>query len=191
MALKEKQPQTSLMELENICESGAVKFTDVASCIDSKLPSLAKTRKELGNEKLMELIIKTLNDTIGFFNNEISEQVIISLAGMIAQEYYYLNFADIMLCFKKAKNGNYGLTYGSLTGVVVMDWLAQYVGERDAFAEERSYQKHMALTSNEKERQLDGFIDRLHTQSEKKSKPKPISSNQKFNKKTNKWKIKK
>ena len=123
---QEVQKQTSLKELKIICESGAVKFTDIPSCIDSGLPSLAKTRKELGNEKLMGLIIKTLNDTIGFFNNEIPEQVIISLAGMIAQEYYYLNFADIMLCFKIAKNGDYGLTYGNLSGVVVMDWLAQY-----------------------------------------------------------------
>lgn len=140
----------------------------------------------------MGMIVKTVGNAISFFNHKIPERVLASIAGMIAREYSYLNLADVSLCLENAKMGKYGKPYGSLSGTDVMEWIAQYVGERDAFAEERSYQKHIALTAGEKDRKYDGYVDRLKAEGERinKTKPKPISSNQKYNKKKNKWEAK-
>lgn len=157
-----------------------VNYNTIEKCIDSKLPSLIKARKEIGDKKLMVLMIKTIENAISFFNHEIPERVLTSIAGMIVKEYYYLNLADISLCLENAKLGKYDKPYGNLQGVVVMDWIAQYVGERDAFAEEQSYQKHMALTSCEKERQYDGLINRLQEADKKINKFKPTESHQEF-----------
>lgn len=156
------------------------------------MPSLVKIRKDFGDTKLMSMIVKEMSGALNFFNNEMSAVVITSIAGSIAKKYYYLNVADIRLCFDNAKNGKYGVPFGSLSGVVVMTWINKYAEERLSISEENSYLQHDSITLSEKDRRYEGYLDKLWREREQinKPKPKPISDNQKYNSETKKWEVK-
>jgi len=149
--------------------------------------------KQFGSHEVIKQVAKMLIETVGFFNvPKLSDIQVKMTVELICEEHYYLNFSDIQLCFKNAMKGKYGELYNRIDGQVIMIWLNKYVEERFEISEERSYQKHDALTSHEKERKYEGFVDRLKEAGEKinKFKPKPISSNQKYNEKTKKWEVK-
>lgn len=169
------------------------KFDTVEKAIDSKLPSLVKINKDLGSTEVLKAVISMIVRTTEFFNvPKLTNMQIKMTAEMICKEYYYLNFADINLCFENAMKGKYGELYNRIDGQVIMIWLDKYTTERIELSEQRSYLKHSSLTAHEKERQYDGLIDRLKREGENINKIKlvPISSNQKFNKKKNKWEVK-
>ena len=140
------------------------------------MPSLVKINKVLGNQEVVKVIATIIINTAEFLNvPKLTDVQIKMTAEFIYEEYDYLNIADLNLCFKNAMKGKYGKLFNRLDGQIIMMWLEEYRVERDEFAEERSYQKHMALTSHEKERQYDGFVDRLQREGEKINKLKPIS----------------
>lgn len=186
-------------------------FDTIEKAIDSKLPSIALMQKKYGNTKVMETVAEMVVGTIEFFNVPKLSAMQVKMTtkficGKGEDEYDYLNFADINLCFENAMRGKYGQLYNRIDGQIILMWLDKYAWERATLIEEKSYQKHMALTAGEKGRQYEGFIDRLKGaekinkfdptdcgqkffkgRGKKTTKPTPISSNQKFNKKKLKW----
>ena len=168
-------------------------FNTVEKAIDSKTPSLVKINKVLGNREVVKAIAVMIINTTEFLNvPKLTDVQIKMTAEFIYEEFYFLNVADLHLCFKNGMKGKYGELYNRIDGQIIIRWLKEYENERIEFAENRSYQKHSSLTSHEKERQYDGFVDRLKVAGEKigKIKSAPISSNQKYNKKTKKWEVK-
>lgn len=195
------QQQTALKSAKNGLTSylktlHTSKFDTIEKTIDSELPSLVKMNKQFGSHEVIKAVAKMLIETVGFFNvPKLTDVQVKITVELICEEHYYLNFADIQLCFKNAMKGKYGELYNRIDGQVIMIWLNKYVEERFTISEERSYQKHSSLTSHEKERQYDGFVDKLwgeHIEqaARRKPNPSPITSNQKFNKKTKKWEVK-
>ena len=169
-------------------------FNTVEKAIDSKMPSLVKINKVLGTKEAVKVIATMIVNTTEFLNVPKLTGIQIKMtAEFIYEEYYFLNISDLNLCFKNGMKGKYGELYNRIDGQIILKWLREYEDERVEFAENRSYQKHDALTAHEKDRKYDGLIDRLKEAGEKinKLKSKPISSNQKYNKKTKKWKVKK
>ncbi len=162
------------------------KFDTIEKVIDSKLPSIALMQKKYGDKKVMETVAEMVVGTIEFFNVPKLSAMQVKLTteficGAGEDEYDYLNFADINLCFKNAMRGKYGELYNRIDGQIILKWLNNYAWERATLIEERSYQKHIALTADEKDRQCEGFIDRLE-KDEKTNKFKPAitTSHQKF-----------
>lgn len=192
-----KSTKSSLENFLKIANTG--NFDTIEKALDSKLPSIALMQKKYGN-KVMEMVAEMVVGTIEFFNVPKLSAMQVKMTtkficGSGEDEYDYLNFADINLCFENGMRGKYGKLFNRVDGQIILMWLDKYALERAKLIEERVYQKHDALTAHEKERKYDGFIDKLwgdHIEQRARRKPNtsPISDNQKFNKKTLKWEVK-
>lgn len=74
------------------------------------------------------------------------ERQVAELAKLIYDDFYYLNFDDLKLCFDNAKKGKYGKIYDRIDGNIVMEWLSKYSQERvDVVYPEINYQPRQAI----------------------------------------------
>lgn len=80
---------------------------------------------------------------------------------LIAQNYYYLKVSELMLFFYDLKSGKYGLFYGSVDPIRIMQALRGFVSDRRAVLkayeyekdeEERRQRKKNAVTKEEYEK---------------------------------------
>jgi len=160
-------------------------FNTVEKAIDSKSPSLAKINKVLGNQEVVKAIAKMIINTTEFLNiPKLTDIQIKMTAEFIYEDYNGLNIADINLCFKNGMKGKYGKLFNRIDGQIILMWLSEYTGERAEFAENRSYQRHIALTGHEKDRQYEGYVDKLEREVKRFNKPeRKHISHEKFFKK--------
>lgn len=49
---------------------------------------------------------------------------------MIIDDFYYLNFDDLKLCFNNAKKEKYGKIYDRIDGNIIYSWVQKYSNER-------------------------------------------------------------
>jgi len=104
------------------------------------IPSLPLSllRKECP-EKIEGLIVKCVQAMLMYYGFDpktektVSGYQVHTLAQDILSKYYYFNFSDLCVCFKRARQnpGLYEKFYGKFDASVVMRWFAVYDGERD------------------------------------------------------------
>ena len=83
-------------------------------------------------------------------NKSMNKVQIKTTATLIEQKYYWLSFQDLALIFKNILKGGYGKLYESFDTPKLMQFFAQYAGQRIDLAEELQINKHNELKSREK-----------------------------------------
>ena len=111
----------------------------VALCKDKELcyfgtsPTLADVNRDYDPLAARAFIIPQLTDIAKFSNctNILKAAQINECADMITSQYYYLKMSEFMLFCWKFKNGEYGQFYGSVSPMVIMGSLRQFIRERN------------------------------------------------------------
>lgn len=121
--------------------------------------SLAFMKAEAGETTVRALLVMMIGQTVQFLNvgKTMSAEQIIQTADLILDdEYYSVHKPDyFVLCFNRAKKGQYGKQYDRIDGQVVFEWLAQfdyeYSSEIEAqrVNEQRKIQRDTVLTPEE------------------------------------------
>lgn len=106
---------------------------DKELCYFGTSPTLAVLNNEYDQIAAQAWLIPQLTDVADFSNcrNILNTSQIRACADMIATEYYYLKVSELMLFFYKFKNGEYGQFYGSVSPMVIMASLRQFIRERN------------------------------------------------------------
>ena len=138
--------------MKNSKESSLVTYQSkpivkIEDCIQSKLPSLAKIKKDEGAEKTasyIQLELIKLNELLNL-RRPMTETQINFTAEVILDEFYMLNVADIKLVFKNILSGKCGNLYESLNPPKTLTIFREYVNQRmnlGAEMSERQHQEH-------------------------------------------------
>ena len=106
---------------------------DKELCYFGKSPTLAELNSKYNKVAAQMWLIPQIDDVSEFSNCKkiLSAEQIRSCADMIAAEYYYLKITELMLFFYKLKAGEYGQFYGSVSPMVIMCSLRQFMKERN------------------------------------------------------------
>ena len=97
--------------------------------------------------------------------NKLNEAQVMEIAVEIISMYYYLTMEDIYLIFRKAKRGEFGKVYGSLSMIDIFEWFTKYDNERTrVYVSESTKHKHNDSTTrtsekNEKAHHIEQLID--------------------------------
>lgn len=126
----------------------------VGASIESDLPELVTLRLAFSEQEVRDSLMIMILKSMEYFNvgkglNRLGVQAV---ADLLIERYYYLNFADIRLCIKKALAGDYGTIYDRMDANVVLEWFAKYSAERiemAAMLSERSSRKLQAEANND------------------------------------------
>lgn len=116
----------------------------VDDCLKSASPALVTMKAELGEQKMLAILVLFITDAIEFFNigKGMNGEQVVQTAKLIAKDYYFLKPEDFKLCFENAKRGRYGKLFDRMDGAIIMEWLDNYVNGRMNHAEQRSEEKH-------------------------------------------------
>lgn len=107
----------------------------VADVVKTDAMALSQLRNDLGKDSLLallELHIWSLNESMNL-NNKLSEFQVQEIATEILSIYYYLKVEDIYLIFRRAKRGEFGKVYGSLSMIDIFGWFEKYNEERTTY----------------------------------------------------------
>lgn len=120
-----------------------MEVTTVAKVLEAQTPTIGNLKRTYGNENTMHLIAQhlTVFSLSLDIKRNLSEHNILECSMLIATEYPALTVADLNLIFRKAKLGDYGELYESLTVPRVMGWFRKYFDERCEIAGAISRQK--------------------------------------------------
>ena len=88
----------------------------------------------------------------------------------IFEDYYYLRLSDLYLVLRNGVRGKYGQMYDRFDESVLMGWLDTYAEERMNTAEEQQQIRHDEITSDEKGRKYNGFVNDLYIKYQKHKK---------------------
>ena len=127
------------------CQSKS--FVKIEDCIQSKLPSLARIKKEEGIDKTLsyvQLELIKLNELLNL-RRPMTETQINFTAEVIIDEFYMLNVADIKLIFKNILTGKCGNLYESLNPPKTLTIFREHLNQRmnlGAEMSERQHQEH-------------------------------------------------
>jgi len=130
------------------------KFKDVNTIkksIELKLPSIARFKKNIGEEKIEAIVKLWLVDLNNCLNlrRPMSEDNIDFISMSVVGDFGNLTFSDINLVFTRAKKGHYGELYESLNTAKVLGWFNEYFEERLNTAAEINLDKHNQMKSKE------------------------------------------
>jgi hypothetical protein len=134
--LKECSPKA----VAKMCKS----VSSLPAVFKTQLPSLAKVRKEYGEDFTEAYVATWITNLVEFFyvGKRMGESQILETAMLIMQDYYMLTLADINLVFTRAKKGFYGELYDRLDGAIILTWFWKYFEERCQEAENIALRKH-------------------------------------------------
>lgn len=106
---------------------------DKELCYFGNIPTLAELNRDYDPLAAVAFLIPQLTNVAEFANckSSFGEGQIRSCAEMIAGEYYYMKMSELMLFFYKFKNGEYGQFYGTVSPMVIMCSLRQFLRERN------------------------------------------------------------
>jgi len=121
-------------------------ITTMQKCIGAQVPSLAKIRKESGEEDTLRILGKKIGQVNDFFNlqRKMSPEQTWITAKLILKEYYYLNIADMKIIFENMLSLKYGQYYGKIDGGDFLEAFRQYSEERLTLAEQLNQEKHQS-----------------------------------------------
>lgn len=101
-------------------------------CYFNDIPTLGAINKEYDKMAAVAWLIPQLTDIAEFSNCKVtfSEGQIRNCAEIIATEYHYLKLSEMMLFFYRFKLGNYGRFYGSVSPMMIMSAIKDFLQER-------------------------------------------------------------
>lgn len=159
------QPSSKITKLY---ESAAKKynFTKVKTplqALESESLSLItmRARDKQVCETVMSYMIAKTAKKFNIGKNINPEQIRETLES-IFEDYYYLKLSDLYLVLRNGVKGKYGQIYDRFDESVLMGWMEKYTEERFKVAEERQLARHDAVTSDEKGRKYNGFVNDLY-----------------------------
>tara|TARA_R110002153_G_scaffold189041_4_gene341901 strand:+ start:9229 stop:9792 length:564 start_codon:yes stop_codon:yes gene_type:complete len=135
----------------------------VQSVLETTSESLSVHSNGMGEDALLALIelhIWGLNESMNL-NNKLKEMQVVEIALEIFNHYYYLKMEDIFLVFRRAKMGDYGKLYSSLSMIDIFSWFSKYDAERtELFIEKNT--AHIHHDSSERNSTKDNDAFQLH-----------------------------
>lgn len=127
-----------------------VKVRTINDAMEIKTPSIALMVRRFGQKKIeayIKLWLMSLNESINL-KRPLKDYQIDECAFMIVSNYRNINIADINVIFKRAKSGDYGELYESLSMDKILRWFRDYFDERCEIAASRSRMEHQKIKSN-------------------------------------------
>ena len=120
----------------------------VEQVLNIGLPSIVKIKKDNGKPVLNAILIIALSDLIKSFNigKTMQESQVIEAIEQIQNDYYFLNPAEIKLCFQNAKKGKYGILYDRIDLMTIYGFLDSYIAERSNEVEKQRQNEQKAHT---------------------------------------------
>lgn len=124
----------------------------VEDCFNPELPSIANITSEIGEVKMIALMVKWINSFVNFYssNGTMDAYQIGDTISLIREEYPHYTPMDFKLFFKMAKKGYFGQIYGRMDGEVIMQWLRKYDTHRDTAAQDISINEAKLLENAKK-----------------------------------------
>lgn len=99
-----------------------------------------QVKKAIGPGDLLKVIIfliKNLCDSLNIKENMNALQIL-ETANEIMEKFTHESLDDLILCFKKAKNGEYGIIYNRMDRAVLLAFWAKYLDEKSRFLEDKN-----------------------------------------------------
>lgn len=138
-----------------------------------KYPSLARLRRDFGEDKIEAVVILYLIDLCDNLNlkRPLNDTQVKNIAREIVAEFYALTIADVYLIFRRAKTGDFGELYDSLDMPKVLSWFRAYFSERCEVAAQSSINEAGAYRTRDDRREAErwaAFFERQEKQSRQK-----------------------
>lgn len=105
-------------------------------------PSMAKIRKEEGEEKTERALAILIADTAKAFGESPNEEQAFYYANEILNAFYYLSLEDCFIVLNRIKRGK---LFGKLTLNTFLNAFETYDNERLKIADEQSYNAHLSI----------------------------------------------
>ena len=117
---------------------------DFPAVFESKTPSLAKLKSEIGFEAVcawIEMWLINLRESVNV-GKKMTDSQCQETAIILLEDYPTLKIVDINLIFRKAKTGGFGTIYDRIDVTVISEWFKKYFNERCEVAEGISLREH-------------------------------------------------
>lgn len=108
-----------------------------------------KTEEGADKERCYKFIRKMLLDLCKFFGNAWSDFQVIESAKTMYDNYYYLSPADWRLFERRCIALVWGKIFGAFTPAVLMEWVGNFVSERDELVVNETLAEHDKQRSSE------------------------------------------
>ena len=107
-------------------------------CFFADVPTLAIINTVYGSNTATMFLVQQLFDLSEYtgVKGKLTGKALEGCANAIASKYYYLKVSEIMMFFKRFKEGRYGVFYGSVDPLVIMQAIPQFLQERSMKIEE-------------------------------------------------------
>jgi len=142
--LQNFNPSNSFRELKEV--------TTIEKALSSNTPSLWDITKAYGDRKTeayIKLWLIDLNECLNL-RKSLSETQIEQVAIAILQDYRNLKISDINLIFTRAKKGQYGEFYESISMPKILSWFRDYYDDRINTAGEIARRNHSNIMADER-----------------------------------------
>lgn len=106
------------------------KLTTVAAVVNQEGNSVAKIRKNQGEEVVKQLIAREILEVFEFYGAEIKPSQLKISCDVIASEFYYLKLHEIQFAFRNGMLGKYSKVFGKFNPSFLVEWLNAYREER-------------------------------------------------------------
>lgn len=109
-------------------------------CFFGDIPTLAIINTAYGSNTATMFLVQQLFDLSEYagVKGKLTGKALEGCANAIASKYYYLKVSEVMMFFKRFKEGKYGLFYGSVDPLVIMNAIHQFIQERAMKIEEHN-----------------------------------------------------
>lgn len=135
--------------LINPSQNTAIKPKTVGAAIYQAGNSLAKIRKDQGDDLAKQLIAREVVKVFEFYGAEVKQSQLTMSCSIIASEFYYLKPNEIEFAFRKGLAGKYSKVFGKFNPSYLVEWLNAYIEERAEVAATTSQNIHAELKSGE------------------------------------------
>lgn len=125
--------------------------SDKELCYFGDFPTIAEINNRFSVDTSAAWLIPQLTDLSEFCGckEKLQDRPLEECAFLIAQNYYYLKISELMLFFSRFKLGCYGIFYGSVDPLKIMQALRQFVIERNAAYSARQAEAEREKRQNE------------------------------------------
>lgn len=115
-------------------------------------PTLSAIARYDNKLKAVYCCIIHITAAVDYFNvaGNMNARQIEEAATLLYGAYRTLTIDDIVLCFNRAKMGNYGKIFDRLDGSIILDWFRQYQAERNDEIEAAVIREHQQRKEAEK-----------------------------------------
>ena len=111
-------------------------------CFFGDIPTLANINTTYGANTAAMFLVQQLFDLSEYtgVKGKLTGKALEGCANAIVGKYYYLKVSEIMMFFKRFKEGRYGVFYGAVDPLVIMNAMSQFLMERSMKIEEHAKQ---------------------------------------------------